>query len=66
MRFKQTVGEQRGDDLVRGVGIDVRLAAEGADGGEGVSGTKLAGDDSPGGGVDDLLADGDARGEDGW
>ena len=60
MRFKQTVGEQRGDDLVRGVGVDVRFAAECADRGERVSGTELAGDDSPGGGVDDLLADGDA------
>jgi hypothetical protein len=58
--LEEVFGEESGDDLGGGVGVDVGFAAEGADGGEGVAGTKLAGDDGALGGVDDLLGDGEA------
>src|SRR5258708_5440183 len=63
MGFEQAFGDEVGDDLVGGVGVDLEFFAEGADGGEGVSGAELAGDHGLLGGVDDLLEEGDAYAE---
>ena len=57
VQFKEAFGEQCGDDLVRGVGVDMLLAAEGSHRRKGVSRAELAGDDRTLGRVDDLLED---------
>ena len=57
VRFEKAFGEQRGDDLVCSVGVDVLFAAEGSHRRKGVSRTELAGDDCTLGRVDDLLED---------
>ncbi len=57
MRFQKAFGEQRGDDLVRGVGVDMLFAAEDSHRRKGVSRAELAGDDRTLGCVDDLLED---------
>jgi hypothetical protein len=63
MGFEQAFGDEMGDDLVGGVGVDLEVFAEGADGGEWVSGAELAGDHGLLGCVDDLLEEGDAYAE---
>ena len=49
-----------GDYFVGGIGIDLELSAEGADGRKFVARTELARDDGFGGSVDNLLVDGSA------
>jgi hypothetical protein len=61
--FEQPLGDEVGDDLVRGVGVDLELLGQGADGGEGIAGAQLAGDHRLLGGVDDLLEERDAGAE---
>src|ERR1017187_8235981 len=56
----QPASGQLHDHLVGGVGIDFEFLTEGADAGERVSGTKLAGDEGLGGRVDNLLGESDA------
>jgi hypothetical protein len=58
--FEEAVADQLRDDLVGGVGINLELAAEGANGGKGVAGKELAGDHRLLRGVDDLLEERDA------
>ena len=57
VRFEETFGKQRRDDLVRGVGVDVVFAAENSHRRKGVSRAELAGYDRALGCVDDLLED---------
>ena len=59
--FEEAGFGEASDDFVGCVGIDFEVLAEGADGGKFVAGAELAGDDSLGCGVDDLLVDGAAR-----
>jgi hypothetical protein len=63
MGFEQTFGDEMGDDLMGGVWVDLEVFAEGADGGEWISGAELAGDHGLLGGVDDLLEERDAYAE---
>ncbi len=58
--LEEAVADQLSDDFVGGVGVDLELAAEGADGGKGIAGEKLAGDHRLLRGVDDLLEERDA------
>jgi hypothetical protein len=58
--FEEASVGETGDYFVGGVGIDLELFAEGADGREFVTGTELARDDGFGGSVDNLLVDGSA------
>ena len=57
--FEKAVADELCDDLVGGVGVDLELAAEDADRGEGVSGKELAGDHRLLRGEDDLLEERD-------
>lgn len=59
-RFEKAFREQRGDDLMRGVGIDVLLSTKGSHRRKGIACTELAGDDRTLGRVDDLLEYGNA------
>jgi hypothetical protein len=61
MGFEESLVDEVGDYLVGGVGVDVELAAQGADGGEGIAGAKLAGDDGLLRSVDDLLEEGNTN-----
>ena len=63
MGFEQAFSDEVGDDLMGGGGVDLEVFAEGADGGDWVSGAELAGDHGLLGGVDDLLEEGDADAE---
>jgi len=58
--FEEASIGETGDYFVGGVGIDLELSAEGADGRKFVPGTELAGDNGLGGGVNNLLVDGSA------
>jgi hypothetical protein len=58
--FEEARVGETGDYFVGGVGINLELSAEGADGREFVTGTELARDDGFGGSVDNLLVDGSA------
>ncbi len=53
--LEKAVADQLRYDLVGGVGVDLELAAEGADGGKWVAGEELSGDHRLLRGVDDLL-----------
>jgi hypothetical protein len=61
--FKQALAHQMGNDLVRCIGIDLEFFAQGADGGERVTGAQLAGDHGFFRRVDDLLEERDAGAE---
>ena len=52
---EEAIGLEGGDDLVRGIGIDPELFAQGADARERVAGAELAGDDGLVHGVEHLL-----------
>ena len=54
---EEAIALEGGDDLVRGIGIDAELFAQGADAGEGVAGAELAGDDGLVHGIKHLLGD---------
>ena len=60
VRFEKAFGEQRSDDFVRGVGVDVLFAAEDSHRRKGVSRAELAGYDRTLGRVDYLLEYGNA------
>jgi len=60
VRFEKAFGKQRGNDLVRGVGVDVLFAAEDSHRRKGVSRAELAGYDRTLGRVDYLLEYGNA------
>lgn len=53
--FEKAIGNKTGDNFVGGIGIDLELPAESADGGEGIARTELAGHHGLGGSVNDLL-----------
>ena len=58
--LEEAVADELRDDLVGGVGIDLELAAQSADGGEGIARKELAGDHRLLRGVDNLLEERDA------